>query len=534
MNHISHSRKWRVAPAMTLGLALFLTGCEELLQVDLPGTITTSDLDNPNIAEVLVNSVMGQVECSYSRFITGNPAGMSDIFLRLEGDMQLEYQDVVDGSGCGSGDNFSWFNPFQEARFFGEDVYGRLTDWTSEELSFGLVEMNSREQMLGITALYVSVPFIIFGEHLCEVTFEKGPLFDPDAVLGMAEQWATTALGHIQQHIIDFQIDDGTGTPGSEADAREMPYGITDDMEQMAYALRARIRASRGNFAEAAQDAAMVDQGFEAIVTRDGGNNVESERQNHSWAAHFFDNEADVAGPVDWWIDPTGGTNPGGPWPVNGAGPERLIPFTGYRDLSIIPAGGPDAGRAVDAAGNAVTLTTDPASTLDDRVDVIAGTLSSDDPGWLQQKYTAEGDDIVLVGWQEMILIRAEAAATDAEAIVLINVLRADAGLPLVAYGPTSAGVDEIENMIIEEARRALFMEGRFWARKIRNQQPTGTKLWFPRELEQQEDPEENILQGGVRQRMSNAEFDLNDNITRSDRATRCDLEQQPVNPNVE
>ena len=387
--------------------------------------------------------------------------------------------------------------------------------------------MDSREQMLGISALYTSIPFQIFGEHLCEVSFDRGELFAPDTVLGMAEQWATTAIGHIQAHIAAYIINDGTGTPGTDADARLMPYGISDDVEAMAYALRARARWARGNNAGAALDAAEAltrDSKFNALVTRESGG--ESQRQNHFWDEHVDNLEVSVAGVVDWWEDPSGGTNPGGPWPVNlaGNGQERLIPFTGYRELAIAPD-----GRAVDPAGNAITLTT-AFAVLDPRVDVVFARrgLDNGDDGWIQQKYSGADADLPLLGVHGTILIKAE-AASDGAAITFINVLRAAAKLPLVTYGPTDG---EVENMIIEERRRQLFLEGRFWAAKIRNQQPGTTKLWFPRELDDngEEDPNQNVLQGGVRQRMTNAEFDLNDNFSRSDRATLCITEQQPVN----
>jgi hypothetical protein len=514
---------------MILGLAVFLTGCDDLLDVDLPGTITTDALDNPDIAEVLVNAILAAVECSYSRFIVGDAPGMADALIEHGSGANLEYQDVVDGSGCGGGDNFSWFNPFQEARYSALDTYGRIDVWTIEELARGLVEYDSREQMLAISALYASIPFQIFGEHLCEVSFDRGELFAPDTVLGMAEQWATTAIGHIQAHIAAYRIDDGSGNPGTDAAARLMPYGITDDLEAMAYALRARARWARGNNAGAAVDAAAaltLSPTFNALVTRESGG--ESQRQNHFWDEHVDALEVSVAGVVDWWEDPSGGTNPGGPWPVNGGGPERLIPFTGYRELAIAAD-----GRAVDAVGNAITIAT-AGSVLDTRVDVVFAALGLDngDDGWLQQKYSSEDDDITLVGWQELILIQAEGATTDAAAIVFINVLRAASSLPLVTYGPAGG---QVENMILEERRRQLFLEGRFWAAKVRNQQPGTTKLWFPRELADngEEDPNQNVLQGGVRQRMNNAEFDLNDNFSRSDRATRCITEQQPVNPLV-
>ena len=246
MNHISQSGKWRVAPAMTLALAVLLTGCEDLLQVELPSTITTDALDNPDIAEVIVNSAITAVECAYSRFIVGNPTGMEDAMVDHGGGAAIEYQDVISTSGCGSGNNYSWFNPFQEARYTAEDLYTRLDGWTEEELAFGIVNYNSKEQMMGLTALYASVPYQIFGEVMCEVAIERGPLLGPDSILAIGEGWATKAITHIQAHIAAFKLDDGTGLPGSDAAARLIPYGISTDAEAFAYGMRARIRWARG------------------------------------------------------------------------------------------------------------------------------------------------------------------------------------------------------------------------------------------------------------------------------------------------
>ena len=78
MNHIGKNKRpvrggtLRVAPAMTLGLVLLLTGCESLLEVDLPSTITVDELKNPTFAEVLTNSAIARTECAVTRLQGGN------------------------------------------------------------------------------------------------------------------------------------------------------------------------------------------------------------------------------------------------------------------------------------------------------------------------------------------------------------------------------------------------------------------------------------------------------------------------------
>ena len=208
---------------------------------------------------------------------------------------------------------------------------------------------------------------------------------------------------------------------------------------------------------------------------------------------------------------------------MGGVGPEALIPFTGYINLAIDPAN----GRAVDAVGNAVTIVTNPGATPDTRVEHMPGILSSDDPGEIQQKYRTGDQPIIMLNWMEMRLIEAE--FNPATAVAMVNRVRGT--LPAVTYGPVG---DEIENMIFEERRRALWQEGRFWTTKLMNQESSSVKLWFPRELGSQETPgDEATLQGGVRLRMQTSEFDINPNLTRNDRAKGCGEYQRPVSPTL-
>ena len=551
MNHISQNKrhvrggKWRVAPAaMTLGLALFLTGCESLLEVELFGTTSADILDQPDTAELMLNSAITRVECGYSRFATGNP--LSDVYLNADNDVDLEYQDVIATAGGDScftfidilDDYFEWFGPIQEARFHAEDAYFRyatlFTDGDGGPLDiapFATGDFGSLEHMQGIVAIYAAIPYIMFGEHLCEVAIEISGgtarlpaattpvLLSPDSALDIAEGWINTGLTHLNAYWADT-----VANGGDAAEVRELPHGITDDLEQMAYALRARVKWAREELTEAAVDAALVSNGFFAYATRAANDPA---RQNHIHAAHFRVVEAALAGPINWWVDPHPAlTYPGQPWPLDpmGTGGEALIPFTGYLALAIDNTN----GRAVDPFGNAITLITDPTFEVDTRVQHATGIDREGADVQVQQKFTAIDDDIPMVNWKEMVLIRAQ--ADPASAVALVNEIRTADGLTNVLYGPVGG---EIEDMIFEEKRRALFLEGRFWSTKIQNQSSATVKLWFPRELDDQEDPRENVLQGGVRMRMQTSEFDSNPRINRADRAAHCGFEQRPVNPST-
>lgn len=494
--------------AMFLGLAFstgLLAGCDEILEVQLPGQITSEETFNPEQADVLVLSAIGDIECAMSDFIAMNGAGNADAFHRTIGWLNgsMEYEPDPDTGSCSSGENdYGWFTGLHEGRWVAEQTYQRLDEeWTVEEVP-------NRDRLMAVSAIYIGHTMGFFGEYLCEVSVNAGPLLSwEEALEGNtskgtigAEGWYTAALGHISDAGGDFAIENG----------------ITDSAEQLAYLLRARSKLARGDYAGAAADAQMVSQGFVANITREGGG--ERRRWNRVYSNHNLTGYSTLVGEIThafWQADDV--TNPatGTAWP-------DPIPFTGYWDLGILPD-----GRAVSDAGNPVTTASEPTAESDSRVPAM-DTGETEDvrgyPVWRQMKYTSEGDDIPLAKWEEAWLIRAEAAARGATAedpIALVNTIRQAHSLPEidgVSYNPTTEA--ELLNMIIEENRRTHFLEGRFWSTKLRH------LLWFPRN---QGRAVQHNYQGGVRMVLPPDEYELNDNFSESDTGIHCPQFQTPT-----
>ena len=182
------------------------------------------------------------------------------------------------------------------------------------------------------------------------------------------------------------------------------------------------------------------------------------------------------------------------------------VPFTGYLDLAIETA----TGRAVDDAGNPLTLA-DAGTEVDTRVPyAIGNTAGGQRP--VEQKYTELSDDIPLVNWREMRLIQAENAGPSAAGVDFVNEIRDADGLPLVAgaYRTLVEGdADRFDDLIIEERRRALWLEARFWSTKILKNE----KLWFPRRVGEWVNASNYELNGGVRMLMPEEEYQINPNF---------------------
>jgi hypothetical protein len=458
----------------------------DVLDVELPDSVTDLALDDPEAAPILVNSAIGQVECGYTAF-TIDAAGYEDSFQATAavGSAYADYSPQPGEGTCDTTDSESdWFDPLMIARSQGMDAYKRITDWSTAQVP-------NREKLLALSALYVAVSLDVFGEHFCDVVLDGGDIMTPAEALAEAESWVNTAMGHIST-TGDFEgINDATTS-----------------VETMAYGLRARIRWAAGDLASAAADAAMVPDGFYAYATREAG----EKRRNKAYFYHTAVGYGLVNGPVNYWDGTDVNPATGNPWPA-------VIPFTGYIDLAVAAD-----GRAVDASGYPITTATagaveDPRVPLTDGDQVAQGGAV----GFFPMKWTDLADDIPIINWKEMRLIEAE--ANPAQAVAMVNAVRAaDPSVPQVTYGPAG---DEIDDMIIEERRRALWLEGRFWSTKIQNTD----KLWFPRR--EGFDEYDHDLLGGVRLAFPDDEYQLNPNLHPVDRASGCDGAWEDQKPDL-
>ena len=475
----------RACTALALGLAVgALSACDSLLDVDLPAELTDQALEDPTGAETQMVTAVTHFEDAYDFHL-------DEVFGREDGG-----EVFMCGPSCGHYQyqiTHGEFDGFSKGRRFANGLHAKLVDeWT-------VTQVPVRAELLAISSIYEGAALHWMGDVLCEATVDGGPLISPDGLWSMAEGLFTTALSEI-----------------SAAGDFAMPSRIATSATTMTYGLRAQVRWASGDMAGAMADAQQVPDGFVAWVTR------ESNRRNYNGSNRNNGGFLDLYDPIDWW---PGGTNPatGQPWPA-------VLPFTGYTFLGILPD-----GRAVNVDGTPVrtegttdllegnNIGVDPAAVADTRVTTRGVEIQGKGgTGYVPTKYPGVDDDEPLVNWQEMVLIRAEGVGGQG-AIDLVNVLRTDAGLPLVTYAdPNNA--TQIRYMIIEERRRALVLEGRYFQTKLQNPDI----LWFPRNIGGTRGFDHGF-RGGVRFLMPNGEFVNNTNLTTADRATQCAPLEAPV-----
>lgn len=515
----------RSVQALALGLAL--SACN--LDADLPHLLTDAAIQSSTSAELQVMSAIAAFECASSTF--GNIVlGHEDVMESIAGagsTMHRFRATPAGGATCDTGaGSQSFFDQILGARALlstapsrlvssgsgtGRGVYDRIQD----EWSLGA----EGERLSAMAAIYMGASLNMLGEFFCEAAIDGSDLLTPDDLLGLADDWLTNrALQHINS-VGDFA----------------MPNGIAPSARNMALGLRARTRWARGDLAGAAADAATIlasDGEFTAWITREAG----LSRRNKIHVDATAASRSGMLGINDWWNPATRPPNPatGQPWP-------DPIPHTGYLFLGIMPD-----GRALEA-GNVPVLWAnetrgadgDPVllnngAVPDTRVQHEVRAIQGPEPRDVPLRFTSDSDNIPLISWRELTLIRAELDHSQGAlgaAIAKVNELRAYHGLPQVsgAYQTQLLGsATAVRHLLLEERRREFYSEGgRYYSTKIQNTDV----LWFPRQ-EGQTPFQGYELLGGVRFLFGADEYTSNPHFVQrgalNARGTGCDPNQAP------
>ena len=227
--------------AGALALLALMSGCN-ILDVDVPGQVKASDLDNPASAQLLVDGVVGDFECAWTSF-SGASSHHSDEYIpasqnldiRNWGARKIADDDIIFGQApCGGA--WGLYTPLQTARFQAEDVFNKLE-------TFDLVDVPDKVDMQGIVRAYGAYTLVALGEVFCSMALDGGPEITPTEVLQLAE----TRFG--------------------EAISLATQAGNTPILN-MAQLGRARVRLDLEDFAGAMTDASDVPVGFLTEITR--------------------------------------------------------------------------------------------------------------------------------------------------------------------------------------------------------------------------------------------------------------------------
>lgn len=239
------------AGMLVFAAALLVAGCDQLLQVEVPGDVDAGSLDDPRMAPILVAGVIADFECAFSNYtlLAGSVADeiMNASTAAVYNNYDRRFISPSESSfatgSCASGTGL--YSPLSTARFVADDTYQRLE-------GFADADVPNRASLMATSAAYAGYSLVLFGEGFCETAIDSGPALTPNEVLALAEDRFTAAIQHAQA-------------------------SNNAEILHMAYVGRARARLGLGNLAGAASDARQVPEGFRKDATHSG---VNARREN--------------------------------------------------------------------------------------------------------------------------------------------------------------------------------------------------------------------------------------------------------------
>ena len=283
-----------------LAVGLLLTAAcdlDEILAVDIPGKVAADDLNDPALANVLVNSVVGDAECGWSNYAAA-ASHHSDEWIPTSGNLNMREwgQRKMDPQALSGGvlatgscaSNYGVYTPLQTARFLNNDIFDKLTE-------FDAGDVPGKAQMQGRVRAYGGWALVALGEGFCSMALDGGPEMQPDQVLGVAAQNFSEAIA-------------GAGDAA---------------LVTSSYAGRARAKLDMGDWSGAIADAQQVPEGFKFGADRAADLD---RRQNylHRWLNDTHDGISKHGSVADHFRDLT--VNDAGELTRNDGMPDPRVP----------------------------------------------------------------------------------------------------------------------------------------------------------------------------------------------------------------
>ena len=238
MTSIARSARW----ATTVASAMALVSCSNLLDVEFPGQIPTTQIGDPTLAPVLVRSAIGDFECAYSNYMSGSSVhsdeyetSNSNVPLANWGERTISPDENDYSIGTCEG-NFGMNLTLHTARFQSEDAGKKLSAWTDQQVV-------GRTSLMAQAKIYGAYAYLLMGEGMCQVAFDGAAVQPPTAALTLAETRFTEGLALAAQ-------------------------SNNSDMLNLGRVGMARTKMNLKKWSEAAQIAGQVTAGYNKNVDR--------------------------------------------------------------------------------------------------------------------------------------------------------------------------------------------------------------------------------------------------------------------------
>ena len=239
---------------LLLGVA-GLAACTELttLEQQNPGQLDASGLYEPRNAQLLVNGVIADFECAFSRFAFGTAVFTDELTNAFSSSNNFDYDrrslptNAPYGTGtCGTAQTAPIYTTLSIARADADSVAARLETWSDADVA-------NRQKLLAQAYVYGAYSLTLLGEAMCSAAINVGPELTPAQLFAEAK----------------IRFDKAVTAATAANDAATLNLALLG---------RARNALDLGDKAAAGTDAAKIPAGFSANISTDAGT---ARRQNY-------------------------------------------------------------------------------------------------------------------------------------------------------------------------------------------------------------------------------------------------------------
>ena len=181
-----HNDFSRLTSVATL-FALAACGDITSLKQSNPGQLSAGTIYVPANAQLLVNGLIGDFDCAFSRYVTGSALFTDELLNSFTntGTFDYERRTIATNSGygttgCGNQSSPSIYTTLSTARGVADTALAKLEGWTDEQVL-------NRTKLVGQAAAYAGYSLVLLGEGMCSAAINVGPEMTPAELFAEAK-----------------------------------------------------------------------------------------------------------------------------------------------------------------------------------------------------------------------------------------------------------------------------------------------------------------------------------------------------------
>ncbi len=254
--HSARAARTKAWAFLSIAVLCTALACSNLLDVKAPDAISTTSLENPLNAQLLVQSMIGDFDCALGSYVvaTGLMSGEFQETTLTASRWSYDRRDIDPNESAYSTNDcttIGTYTPLQTARFTADHALKLLEGWSDDDVPH-------RTNLIAHAAAYGGYNRVLLGEAFCTAAIDLGPQLTSNDLFNLAIAKFDTAVTAAQA--------DPTNAVGD------------GDILNLALLGRARAELDVGNTAAAAIDAALVPPGFKYEATYDAATDYRTNR----------------------------------------------------------------------------------------------------------------------------------------------------------------------------------------------------------------------------------------------------------------